>query len=295
MASLRVLIAGCGYVGLATGAELIKRGHLVWGLRRSASPEQALRQAGIQPLHGDLSQPESLARLQSEFDWVVYCAAASGGGLQEYRATYIEGMRNLLARLAGAPMRKLVYTSSTSVYGQNDGSIVDERSPTAPAAETSQILVKAEERLLDAARQKRCPAVILRVAGIYGPGRGYWLRQFLSGEARLEGDGRRILNMVHRDDVAGAIIAALERGRSGEIYNVVDDHPATQVEVFTWLSERLNRALPPSSTEASHKRGVTNKRVSNQRLRTALGYKLKYPSFREGYEEEIRALGYMPK
>ena len=87
--------------------------------------------------------------------------------------------------------------------------------------------------------------MILRVAGIYGPGRGHWFKQFLRGEARIEGDGSRWLNMIHRDDVVGVIIAALERGKPGEIYNAADNEPVTQLKFFEWLAAELKRPLPP--------------------------------------------------
>jgi nucleoside-diphosphate-sugar epimerase len=135
--------------------------------------------------------------------------------------------------------------------------------------------------------------MILRLAGIYGPGRGYWFRQYLKNEARIEGDGGRILNMIHRDDVVGAIIAALKSGRPGEVYNVVDNEPVTQRAFFHWLSGALAGELPPSVAEdpgAVRKRGVTNKRVSNERLKMELGYQFKYPTFREGYSAEIMRL-----
>jgi len=193
--------------------------------------------------------------------------------------------------LAAAPPGKLVYTSSTSVYGQTDGSCVDEDSPTEPRAETARVLLEAENLLLEAGRSSGFQPVILRVAGIYGPGRGYWLRQFLQGEARIEGRGEWILNMIHREDVARAIIAALEKGMPGRIYNAVDDEPVTQMSCFEWLSERLGQELPPSiAEESTRKRGMTNKKVSNRRLRDELKCKLEYPTFREGFEAEIQRL-----
>jgi nucleoside-diphosphate-sugar epimerase len=249
-----------------------------------------LEAAGISPVIGDITLPETLAALSPDFDWVVNCVSASGGGADEYRRVYLEGTRHLLQWLSGRPPQRLIYTGSTGVYGQNDGEWVTESSPTGPVSPTGEVLVETEQLLLNAAREERFPAVILRVAGIYGPGRGYWLRQFLSGEARLEGDGARVLNMIHRDDVAGAIQAALEQGRPGEVYHVVDDEPVTQKVCFEWLAERLNRPLPPSvpvAPEGTRKRGVTNKRISNQRLRTELQYQLRYPTFREGFAAEL--------
>jgi nucleoside-diphosphate-sugar epimerase len=243
-------------------------------------------------VQADLTQSNTLRRLPADFDWVVHCVSASGGGVTEYRTIYLEGMRNVVKWLSGSPPRQFVYTSSTSVYGQIDGSRVDETSPTEPAAETAKVLLAAEDILLAAARETKFPAVILRVAGIYGPARGYWLRQYLKGEARIEGRGDRLLNMVHRDDVAGAVIAALKHGKAGTVYNVTDNEPVSQIALFEWLSRRLGRALPPAAPEVlveKTKRGVTNKKVSNHRLRQGLGYELKYPTFREGYQAEIDA------
>ena len=290
---MRVLIVGCGYIGLPLGEELVKQGHEIFGLRRSPGAEAELRSAGIKPLLGDLTKPEQLAQLPASYDWVVNCVSASGGGVEEYRAVYLDGTRNLVAWLDAAPPKKFVYTSSTSVYGQNDGSLVKESSPTEPAVETGKILVETERVLLDAARERKFPAVILRLAGIYGPDRGYWLKQYLKGEAQIEGSGARILNMIHRDDVAGAIIAALKSGRPGEVYNTVDDEPVSQLTFFQWLSGPLGKELPPSApedAEAVRKRGVTNKKVSNRRLRMELGCQLKYPTFRQGYTAEILRL-----
>jgi nucleoside-diphosphate-sugar epimerase len=348
----KCLIVGCGYVGLPLGAELARQGHEVFGLRRSALAETELKSAGITPLHADVTQPETLMKLPRDFDWVVNCAAPGGGTADDYRKTYLEGNRNLIAWLADSPPKRFVYTSSTSVYGQNDGSVVMEKSPVEPVAETAKVLVETEKFLQASSfpltpalspgeREKRpqlsgevetasCstadeltghrqrlsphpggegqgegrgaanrsaaihfPAVILRVAGIYGPGRGHWFKQLLRGEARLEGDGSRWLNMIHRDDLIGVIIAALERGVPGEIYNAADNEPVTQLELFKWLAEKLNRPMPPkipADAELWRQRGVTNKRVSNAKLRAELKYEFRFPDFRAGYAAEIARL-----
>src|SRR2546422_27440 len=180
---MRVLIVGCGYVGLPLGAALAKEGHEVTGIRRKCSAENELRAAGIKPLIVDITQAEALAKLPVAYDWVVNCVSSSHGGAEDYRRVYVQGLRNLVDWLADAPIRKFVYTSSTSVYGQTDGSIVTEASPAEPAGETAQVLVEAENVLLKAAQQREFPAVILRVAGIYGPGRGHWFKHYLKGEA----------------------------------------------------------------------------------------------------------------
>jgi nucleoside-diphosphate-sugar epimerase len=289
---MRVLIIGCGYVGLPLGAELFRHGHEVFGLRRDRAAERVLKEAGIKPLFADITRPEELATLPAKFDWVVNCVAAGGGGAEEYRRVYREGTRNVVGWLEAAPPKKFVYTSSTSVYGQNDGSLVDETSATEPAAETAKVLLETEQILLEAAQRGNFPAVILRLAGIYGPNRGHWFKQFLNGEARLEGSGERFLNMIHRDDVAGCIVAALKNGRLRGIYNAVDDEPVSQRAFFEWLVGRLGRPLPPSvpEEESTRRRGSTNKRVANRKLKTELGYAFRYPSFREGYAAELERL-----
>jgi nucleoside-diphosphate-sugar epimerase len=292
-APVRVLIVGCGYVGLQLGADLVKQGHEVFGLRRNAEAAGPLSDTGIKLLVGDITRKESLEPLARDFDWVVNCAASSGGGVDDYRQIYFQGTENLLTWLLPAPPKKFVYTSSTSVYGQTDGSLVKETSPTEPATETARILVQTEQQLLQAAKDKKFPAAILRVAGIYGPDRGRSLQQFLKNEARIEGTGSRFMNMIHRDDVAGAIIACLKSGRGGEVYNAVDDEPVTQSTFFQWLAGTLGKWPPPSvpvDTDPARKRGVTNKKVSNRRLKMELGYQFKYPNFRLGYTAEILRL-----
>lgn len=289
---MRVLILGCGYVGTPLGTALVGQGHQVTGIRRSATAAAELRSAGIQLVTADVSDPASLAALPSDYDWVVFCAAASGGTAEDYRRTYLEGMRHVLGWLATRPPRRLVYTSSTGVYAQNDGSVVTEDSPTRALTPTTEMLLATEQVLQAAARERGFPAVILRLSGIYGPGRGYWLRQFLAGEARLEGDGTRVLNMIHRDDVVSAILAALDRGQPGRIYNVTDDEPVTQRDLFAWLAHTLNRPMPPQAPPeagAQRRRGLTSKRVSNARLRAELGWTPRYPTFREGFLAELRA------
>jgi len=291
--TMRVLIVGCGYVGLSLGAELVRQGQEVFGLCRSATALADLQTAGIKPLTGDITQPEDLARLPGPFDWVVNCVSSTGGGAEDYRQIYWQGTRNLIEWLSAAPPKKFVYTSSTSVYGQTDGSLVKETSPTEPAVETARILVETERILLEAVQRKQFPAVILRVAGIYGPDRGHWFKQYLKGEARMEGKGERILNMIHRDDVAGVIIAALKSGRPGEVYNAVDDEPVAQIQFFRWLAGALDKPMPtamPEDSDANRKRGMTNKRVSNRKLKMELGYQFKYPTFRQGYTAEIQRL-----
>lgn len=290
---MRVLIIGCGYVGLPLGTELVRLGHEVHGVRHSAGAEAELQAAGIQPHLADITKPEDLARIPGRFDWVVNCVSSSRGGLDAYRQVFLDGTENILQWLSANPPAKYVHVSSTSVYGQTDGSLVKESSPTSASSPTGQVLVQTENRLLDAWRAQKFPAILLRAAGIYGPERGYLFLQYLKNEARLEGKGERLINMIHRDDLAGVILAALKSGKPGEIYNAVDDEPVTQLYFFRWLSETLGKYLPPYATPdeaAARKRPLTHKKVSNRKVKMELGYQFKYPTFRQGYTAEIQRL-----
>jgi nucleoside-diphosphate-sugar epimerase len=272
---MRVLVVGCGYVGKPLSEALAAAGHEVLGVSRAATDLASARRITC-----DITRPKDIARLPTEFDCVVNTVSSTKGGVDEYRAVYLEGTKHLLEHLK---FSKYVFTSSTSVYAQNDGTVVTETSAAEPSSTTSQVLRETEELVLSIPL-----SVVLRVAGIYGPERGHLFQQFLRGEARIHGEGRRFLNMIHRDDVVPAVIKALESGRG--IYNVVDDEPVTERDFFQWLAKGLGRALPPSVPESelsSRKRGMTNKRVSNAKLRDQLGLTLKYPTYREGYRAEV--------
>lgn len=288
---MKVLIAGCGYVGIPLATELIKAGHEVYAFNRTNALQVEIEKAGIHFLTADVSVRGSLDGLPAPFDWIVDMVSAGGGGAAEYRKTYLEGARNFIDWLKPSPPRKFVFIGSTAVYGQNDGSQVKEESPTDPAQETARILVETEHALMEAFQNQKFPSIVLRVAGIYGPDRGYWLRQFLQNEAVIEGHGDRFSNMIHRDDLVQAILGALKSGRPGEVYNVVDDEPVSQLHLFRWLSDATGKPMPPYATpEQSRSRNSTHKRVLNRRLKMELGVQLKYPNFRQGMTAEIQRL-----
>ncbi|MFM8358488.1 MAG: NAD-dependent epimerase/dehydratase family protein [Verrucomicrobiota bacterium] len=287
---MRVLIAGCGYLGLEAGRRLARAGHEVWGLRRHPGPVLAAWQsAGIRPLAADLTRPETLAPLPRAFEAVVQAVSAAGGGPAAYPAAYLETTTRLLAWLDPGPLRCLVYTGSTRVYGQADGGWVDETAPTRPAGDTGRLLLAAEQLLLDAHRTAGWPVTLLRLAGLYGPGRSRLLDQFLSGEADPGPTADHWLNLIHRDDAAAALVAVVEAPRPGAIFNVADGQPATRRQVFEWLAGRTGRRWPAGPGETSpaavagRARASGHKRVANGALRAAYGWSPAFPSFREGY------------
>lgn len=282
------MIVGCGYVGLELGRQWVAQGVDVSGVRRSEAGAAELLESGIRVVVGDVTAPESMTKWGRDWDVVVNAVSSSRGGVDVYRQVYGVGTRNLVGWMREAGVGRYVHLSSTSVYGQTDGGWVTEASPADPLPETGQVLAATERWILGGAASGVAPT-ILRVAGIYGPGRGYALQQLLKGEARIQGDGTRWVNMVHRDDVASAIRAvagASVKAVGGKVFNVVDDEPVRQGEFVTWLAREHGLPVPPVATEeenAARKRGLTNKRVDNRRLRESTGWVPQYRSFREGY------------
>jgi nucleoside-diphosphate-sugar epimerase len=219
------------------------------------------------------------ARAAGEFDAVVHCASSGGGDAEVYRQVYVNGVRNLLEIF---PRSKVLFTSSTSVYAQHDGGWVTEESESKSMRETSRILLEAERVVL--ARG----GIVARLAGIYGPGRSALLTKFLNGTATIDPQNDRFVNQVHRDDIAFALFLLLNPQVQGnQIYNVVDDEPILQSECYRWLAQTLNRPLPPLGKLAQpRKRGDSNKRVSNAKLRQ-LGWTPQYPTFADGVGKSV--------
>lgn len=289
---MRVLIIGCGYVGMEVARAWLDDGHEVHGVRRSPEGLAALAASGIRPLAGDVSDRASVTSWPREWDVVVHAVSSSRGGLEAYRRVYLEGAANLVSHLSPQPPARVIHVGSTSVYGQQDGSWVDEDSATEPTGEAGRILVATERVWREAWDRHGLPVVMLRASGIYGPGRGRMLAQLLAGEARLEGDGLRWMNMVHRDDVARAVVVAAAKGKPGRTYNVNDDEPVRQRDILGWLAAWRGLPMPgvrevspgqAGQPQSATLRARTHKRVSNRRLREELGWSPLFPTFREGH------------
>ena len=276
----RILIAGCGYVGEATADLFHSAGWNVegWVHSKESAARLSIKHYSVRVL--DLSQRGDVAKCAAAFDAVIHCASSRGGDAEAYRQIYLNGARHLLETFSQA---KILFTSSTSVYAQRDSSWVTEESETKPLRETGQILLEVEKLVVDKG------GIVARLAGIYGPRRSALLSKFLNGTATIDPNNDRFVNQVHRDDIASALFLLLNREAhaSPQIYNVVDDQPLLQSECFAWLAQRLNRPLPPTrKSEQPRKRGNTNKRVSNAKLRR-LGWTPHYPTFAEAMERSV--------
>ena len=263
-----ILIAGCGDVGGALARRLLADGHVVYGLRRRTH----LLPAGVRPVAADLRAPATLRAVPGGLDVVCYTAAADARSADAYRAAYVDGVRNLLHAVAraSAPARVL-YASSTRVYPQDAGEWVDEDAPTGGADPYARLLLAGEA----AARAAAASAVVVRLAGIYGPGRTRLIDRVRAGEACAAA----WTNRIHRDDCAGVLRHLVRIERPLPLYLGADHQPATECEVMDWIAERLGLPAPP---RANADAGARGKRCRNARL-AASGYAFEQRGFRDGY------------
>ena len=278
---MNILIAGCGYVGTALGVRLAAEGHGVWGLRRHPDglPD------GVRPVAADLSDASTLRLLPRDLDVVYYTTGAADRTEAAYRSAYVDGPRHLLEALQrqGQRPRRVVFTSSTGVYAQDGGEWVDEDSPAAPSHPGGRQLLSGERLFLDGA----FPATVVRLAGIYGPGRTRLVDSLRQGGATYRENPPSYLNLIHRDDCAGALRHLATAARPASLYIGVDYQPVDRGTLLRWLSGLLNTPPPQLVADGGGRR--RNKRCRNARL-VASGYAFHYPTFKHGYSAIARAL-----
>ncbi len=283
----RLVIFGCGYVGAEVARQAVARGLRVTALTRNREKAAALRELGIDVVVAELADDAWHRQIGGRADLVLNCVSSGGGGIEGYRRSYRDGMTSILAwaQSCGAA-GTLIYTGSTSVYGQGGGARVDEASAADAKGERAGILLETE-KLLRASAGACARWFVLRLAGVYGPGRHHLLEQVRSGAVAGQGDYR--LNLIYRDDICSAVWAACETPPEvgNEVINLADDGAATKAEIATWLAVRLG--MPPprfTGMPATGRRELTPDRVIvNAKAKAALEWRPEYPTFREGYEK----------
>jgi nucleoside-diphosphate-sugar epimerase len=296
LADKRLVIFGCGYVGTALAHVALQAGAKVEALTRNPEKAAALRAAGlINVVESDLATNEWHGKLSGAPDFVVN--TVSSGGPDQYRQSYVDGMKSILAWAAAAPgpIGTMVYTSSTSVYPQGGGAVVDE-SAEAPGSTPNGAIIRESEILLTGAPMTICArAFVLRLAGIYGPGRHHLLNQLRTGVATLNGSGEHRLNLVHRDDIVGAIMGCLQAPASvgSSILNVADLAPAHRADVVRWLAAQLNIPAPGFDGSATARRAgapMPDRIISSAKIQRELGWQPKYPDYRAGFGQILAAI-----
>lgn len=273
------LIAGCGALGNAVARRLAEagRGGNIFGLRRNIRQlDDALR-----PLAADLSNPASLSDLPAVAD-VIYTATPATRDVHSYHAAYVQGLRHLMDALPRPP-RRLIYVSSTSVFGENSGQWVAEDTPLNPATATAAELCRGE------AVAAEYGAVIIRFAGIYGEHRRWLIRQAMQADCACPLDPPQWTNRIHEYDCVSALIHLLDMplatAGGATVFHGVDDEPAPRYEVLSWLREQLG--LPPPAPVAND--GGQGKRVANQRLRQS-GWQVEFSDYRAGYRALLESM-----
>jgi nucleoside-diphosphate-sugar epimerase len=268
-----VLIAGCGFVGLPLARNFVGAGWETHAITASESSAAQLSGEPFQVYALDIRERGAFRQLErSRFDRVIHCASSRHGTVSDYEAIFFEGTRNILANVNCG---RLIFTSSTSVYAQTDGIWVDETSEAEPERATGRVLRKTEDLVVSTG------GTVARLAGLYGPGRCVPLQKLLDGNAIIEGDGTRVMNMLHQSDAAAALQFLAGTETTG-MFNVTDNLPVTQADWYRYVCDILGKALPSNgSPDLNRKRGWTSKRVSNQKLR-ALGWKPLYATFKQG-------------
>jgi nucleoside-diphosphate-sugar epimerase len=278
------LLIGCGYLGSRVTARWLAERHRVFATTRKPERADELRRQGIDPVVCDVLDPASLKHLP-DVTTVCYAVGLDRTAGRSMREVYVEGLRNVLELLPQP--KRFVYISSTGVYGQCDGEAVDESAITEPVEESGKVVLEAEQLL----RSRMPGAVILRFAGIYGPGRLLRRQALVAGET-IVGDAEKWLNLIHVEDGAAAVLAAETHGQPGRTYNVCDDAPVRRRNFYTLLAQLL-KAPPPSFVPPApgvplpgHER--TNRRIVNRRLRQELAVAWQFPSCTQGLPAAVR-------
>jgi len=266
-----LLVIGAGYIGFEAALEARKKGYQVYALARSEQKKQALQNEGIIPVCGDLTIPETLPEFPSVHR-VLFCAAPDGHTEGDYENIYVKGLQAVLERLTRAD--QILWISSTSVWGEGVQGVVDESVVPSPREAKAKLLLEAERQVLSS----RFPAMVLRLSGIYGPRRNR-LAAFREGRWPEPQTPLRYVNLIHREDIVGAVDFLFDRGEPGEVYIGTDSEPMLNREIARWLSVQFPRALPLPSFSGEEPAG---KRCSSFKLQ-AMGFSFRYPSFREGY------------
>ena len=270
--SERILLAGCGDLGERVAQRLRAHGDEVWALRRQP-PARGMH--GIHWLRGDLTDPASLRELPAGITRLVYLPAPATRDKAAYRAIFVDGLRHLLDALDRRKLARVLFVSSSAVYGEHDGDWVDEATPTDPPGFNGAVLLEAEQWLAE----QSLPSTVLRLAGLYGPGRLQLVERLRAGQLRVPRETPHWANRIHVDDAAAAIAHLLQLKSPQPLYLGVDDTPMLLDELYDFLAALIDAPLP---AEGAAPAGVGSKRLRNARLR-ASGWAPQWPDAREGY------------
>ena len=281
--SQTITILGCGYLGSALAKQCISKGWTVSALTRNSAKAKDLRAMGVDKvIEAQIEDENWHDQLDSSQDFVVNCVGAASSDAQGYISSYIEGQDSVMKWLKQGSVKTFVFTSSTSVYPQSGKRFVDETASCVGVSEKGGLLLAAEQKCFPPV-SSISRSFILRLSGLYGPGRHLLMNKVKQGED-IDGNEDRILNLIHRDDAANAVISCLQADESnlGRIYNVSDGTHATRGQIVAWLAESLNLSTP--SFKGDDEEGTPNRKVSNNRILHDLSWSPEYSNYQLGYQ-----------
>lgn len=285
---MRKLIIGCGYLGQRVASVWLNQGHQVTALTRSAEHAEKLNSRGIKTLIGDVTNPKSLSQLPHA-DTILYAVGFDRNCGKSLRDVYVNGLKNVL-RLISTHSQHVIYISSSSVYGQTQGEWVDETSPCVPSTPNGEICLEAEQRVWqhfpENTTSSPASANVLRLAGIYGPGRLLRRLEQIKSNEPIEGNPHAWLNLIHVEDAVRAVQACEQLGLPGKTYLVCDDQPITRQEYYQTLAKLAQTPVPDFLESDSRN---CNKRCSNRRLHEELEIQLAYPTIQTGLEHALNS------
>ena len=281
---VRVIIFGCGYVGKEFGRTSVQLGWEVTALTRNHDTASELRKIGVRTVTGLLQSDDWWKEAEGAYDHVVNCVGAASPTLEGYQQSYLDGMHSITGWLNryGEMPENLIFTSSSSVYPQTDGALVDEDSDTSGASPRGQILLEAEKVCLSVAPKLAKQSSVIRFSGLYGPGR-HLLVDKIRREEPMSGSPDRFLNLIHRQDAVSAMLAIMQTKTVSGIFNACDGQHATRGEIAKWVAQKIGVAIPrfidPDEDRGAHRR------VDNTKLRRETGWAPEYPDFQSGYQD----------
>lgn len=287
MSSEKRLILGCGYLGRRVARNWVAQGHSVSAVTRSNARALDLARDSITPIVADITTEVPIEAGRT-FDSVLFAVGFDRSTDQSVREVYVDGLAKVLRWLGATPPRRFVYISSTGVYGDSQGEWVDEASPCTPQRDGGKACLEAESLLKSSPWVER--SIVLRLAGIYGPGRLPNRKDLLAGKP-IAASEQGFLNLIHVDDAANAVDLALAKGEPPQTYNVTDGSPAVRGEYYREVAKQVGAAPPTFDTSTPSERrsrSSADKRVSNARIVRELGFIPRYATYREGIAQSLR-------
>jgi nucleoside-diphosphate-sugar epimerase len=285
---LAIAVLGCGYVG-AEFARLAKRaGHDVIGIVRSEASRDCLLSEGLSAQAFDIFTGD-WSDLPARFDAVVYAASTGGGGPEAYALAYDIGVRRALAWTKSVGATSFIFTSSTGVYRQDDGGVVNEESAVG-GTPTADAILAGEQAVLASGFAR---ARVLRFGGLYGPQRHHLVDQLRRGDNVIGGRVDHFINYLHRDDAASSVLTAITGGPLGaRVYNVGDGQPVIKAELAKWIAKRLgqpepvfNPAAPAGPRVAKGGRTQPNRVVATARIKAELEWNPQFADVFQGLSQ----------